>query len=79
MTRKTHAFSKKAFESRTPTWAKNMFRIVLYLNAAITGWLGITNLVDMEAKFEIATILNCFVTPGVHLLSKMFGVEIKED
>lgn len=74
-TRKTHAFTKKAFQSKTPQWAKITFRVIMYLNAAITGWLGATNLVDINTKMEVAIILNCFITPGAHLLSNMFGVE----
>lgn len=72
--RKNHFATKKAIQSRTPTMARNAFRIVMYLNASITGWLAITNTLSMETKFEIAAILNCFVTPGAHLISKLFGV-----
>lgn len=79
MTRKTHAFSKKGLENRTPTWAKNMFRIVMYLNIAIAAWLASTNLFDTETKYEITLILNVVVTPLTHIISKMFGVETKEE
>lgn len=72
--RKTHFATKAAISNRTPTWARNAFRIVMYLNASITAWLAVTNTLSMETKFEIAAILNCFVTPGAHLISKLWGV-----
>lgn len=72
-------FGLKAIKKETPKWAKYMFRIVLLLNASITAYLGATNLIPMETKFEITVLLNSFVTPLVFGLSKMFGVEVEEN
>lgn len=58
----------------TPLWAKIVFRVVLYLSAGVGIWLYQTTLVGPEAKAEINLIMTAFVVPGIHLLSKMFGL-----
>lgn len=58
----------------TPKWAKWVFRISLYLSAGVGMWLYQTNLVGPDAKAEINLAMTAFVLPGIHLLSKMFGL-----
>lgn len=58
----------------TPEWAKWVFRVALYLNAGFTVWIASTTLVSNEWKMEAILIANAFVVPGIHLLSKMFGL-----
>lgn len=78
MTRKTYAFSRKAIESRTPTWAKNMFRITLLLTSVATFIIAADTKIDPELALRIGVYLK-----GLDLfifgLSKMFGVEISND
>jgi len=74
MKQKHYAFSAKAIASPTPSWAKNMFRFVMWFNVAVSAWLYSTTLVTTEAKLEITLLLNVIITPAVNLLAKMFGV-----
>ncbi len=62
----------------TPEWAKWVFRIALYLNIGVTVYVTSTTLLSEDVKMEIILILNAFVVPGIHLLSKMFGLKEKE-
>lgn len=59
----------------TPEWAKWVFRIALYLNAAFAIYLASTTLIPTDMKLELNLVLNAFVVPGIHLLSKMFGLK----
>ncbi|MEL1243521.1 hypothetical protein AAEO56_04545 [Flavobacterium sp. DGU11] len=79
MIKKTyHAFTKEAINSRTPTWAKNMFRITFILTSAITIFIAGTNLFSEEIKYECMLGLKA-LDAVIYGLSKMFGVEIKEE
>lgn len=76
--RVNHAFTKKALETRTPTWAKNMFRITFIVTSAFTIFLAGTNLFPEAAKYELMLGLKA-LDALVYGLSKMFGVEIKTE
>lgn len=78
MTRKTHAFSKKALENRTPTWAKNMFRITFVLTSAVTLFIAGSNLFSEDIKYELMLGLKA-LDALIYGLSKMFGVETKAE
>lgn len=79
MTKKTyHAFTKRAILNRTPNWAKNMFRITFILTSAITIFIAGTNLFSEEIKYECMLGLKA-LDAIIYGLSKMFGVEIKEE
>jgi len=75
--RTTHAFTAKAFETPTPTWAKNMFRITFVLTGAITIFIAETNIVDEGFKYELMLGIKS-LDAVVWGLSKMFGVEIEK-
>ena len=77
MKRKTYAFTAKALESPTPTWAKNMFRITFVLTGAITIFIAGTNSVDESFKYELMLGIKS-LDAVVWGLSKMFGVEIEK-
>lgn len=66
------------FTKDTPQWAKNVFRIVMYLNAGVSAWVASSNLFTPETKYEVVLILNVLVTPLVHAISKIFGVSTYE-
>lgn len=78
MTRKTHAFSKKALINRTPTWAKNMFRITVLLTTAAAVFVAGTNLVSEDIKYEFTLGLKA-LDVIIYGISEMIGVETKED
>jgi hypothetical protein len=76
--RVTHAFTAKALQSRTPTWAKNMFRITFVVTTAFTIFMAGTNLFSEGVKYEV--MLGLKALDGlIYGLSKMFGVEIKNE
>lgn len=79
MATKKYAFSKKALTTETPSWAKWMFRITFIITTAFVGWVAATNVFDQETKYEITLALKLLVDPIVYGLSKLFGVEPKED
>jgi isochorismate hydrolase len=79
MTKKTyHAFSKKALNSDTPMWAKNMFRITFVFTSAITIFIAGTNLFTEDIKYECMLGLKA-LDAIIYGLSKMFGVSVKEE
>lgn len=78
MTRKTHAFSQKAFSSRTPTWAQNMFRITFIVTKAFAVFMAGTNIIDENMKYEIMLGLTA-IDGAVWGFSKMFGVTIEKE
>jgi len=51
--RKQHFATKKALNSRTPTWAKNMVSVTFIITSAITIFIAGTNLVSEEIKYEL--------------------------
>lgn len=62
----------------TPTWAKQLFRIVLYVATAVV----ITTQIITEIPEEIKVIVSKYAIEAValvHAFSKLFGVDIKED
>lgn len=73
-----HAFTAKAVKSRTPTWAKNMFRITFILTSAATIFIAGTNLFAEEIKYELMLGIKS-LDAIIYGFSKMFGVEIKEE
>lgn len=77
MKRKTHAFTAKALETPTPTWAKNMFRITFVLTGAVTIFIAGTNIFDESIKYELMLGIKS-LDAVVWGLSKMFGVEIEK-
>jgi len=78
MKRTTHAFTKKALESPTPTWAKNMFRITFIVTSAATVFIAGTNLVPENIKYELMLALKS-LDAIIYGLSKMFGVEREQN
>jgi hypothetical protein len=58
----------------TPMWAKVVFRVALYLSAGVNVYIASTTLISNELKVEIMLVMNAFVLPGIHMLSKMFGL-----
>lgn len=79
MIKKTyHAFSKKALINTSPVWAKNMFRITFVLTSAMTIFIAGTNLFTENIKYELMLGLKT-LDAIIYGLSKMFGVEIKQE
>lgn len=77
MQRKTHAFTAKALNTPTPTWAKNMFRITFVVTSALTLFMAGTNLIEESIKYELILGLKT-LDALIYGLSKMFGVEREE-
>ena len=48
-----HFATKKAFTSRTPTWAKNAVTVTFVLTSAFTIFIAGTNLFPENIKFEL--------------------------
>ena len=78
MERKTHAFTKKAIESRTPTWAKNMFRLTLLATSVATFIIATDVNINPELALRIGVYLKA-TDLFVFGLSKMFGVEVEKE
>ncbi len=79
MTKKIQHFaSKAAFKARTPTWAKNMFRITFVFTSAFTIFMAGTNLFPEDIKYECMLGLKA-IDAVIFGLSKMFGVTVKEE
>lgn len=62
----------------TPMWAKVVFRIALYLSAGVNIWVASTILIPDHYKVEVMLVMNAFIVPGIHLLSKAFGLKEKD-
>lgn len=73
-----HAFTKKALSNTTPLWAKNVFRVTFVMTSAITIFIAGTNLFNEEIKYELMLGIKS-LDAIIYGLSKMFGVEIKEE
>ncbi|WP_294823615.1 hypothetical protein [uncultured Flavobacterium sp.] len=73
-----HAFTRKALLNKTPTWAKNMFRATFVLTSAITVFIAGTNLLQEGTKYELMLAIKS-LDVIVYGLSKMFGIEIKDE
>lgn len=73
-----HAFTKKALTNTTPLWAKNMFRMTFVFTSAITIFIAGTNLFNEEIKYELMLGIKS-LDAIIYGLSKMFGVEIKDE
>lgn len=76
--RKTHFANKAAIDNRTPTWAKNMFRITLLLTSVATFIIASDASISAETAVRIGVYLKA-ADLFVYGLSKMFGVEIKQE
>jgi hypothetical protein len=74
----THAFSKKAFQNTTPSWARYMFGITFILTSAFTLFLAGTNLFSEDVKYELM-LAGKALDAVIYGLSKMFGIEIREE
>lgn len=72
-------FGPGQITTQTPMWAKWMFRITFILTTAVTGWVAATNIFPQETKYEITLALKLLIDPVVYGLSKMFGVQTKDD
>ena len=72
-------FGPGQITTTTPMWAKLMFRITFILTTAVTGWVAATNIFPQETKYEITLALKLLIDPVVYGLSKMFGVQTKDD
>lgn len=70
--------TKKALNSRTPLWAKNMFRITFIITSAIMIFIAGTQLFEESLKFELVLGLKS-IDALVLGLSKMFGVTEEEN
>lgn len=79
MKKQSYAFSKKALVSDTPVWAKWMFRITFMITTCLVGWLAATKMFDPHTSYEITLFLKLVVDPIIYGLSKMFGVEVKDE
>ncbi|MBA2648071.1 MAG: hypothetical protein H0U75_00470 [Legionella sp.] len=64
---------------KTPTWAKWMFRITFILTTALTAYIASTNLLSQNTKYEITLILKLVIDPIVYGVSKLFGVDVKQE
>lgn len=62
----------------TPMWAKIVFRVALYVNAGMLMYVAGSSLIPEPLKTEIMLISSAFVLPGIHLLSKVFGLKEKD-
>ena len=78
MTRKTHFANKTALNSRTPTWAKNMFRITLLLTSVATFIIASDTAIPADTTVRIGVYLRA-VDLLVYGLSKMFGVTLEQE
>ena len=65
--------------SDTPKWATWMFRITFLLTTVVTGWIAATNIFPEGVKYEVTLFLKLFLDPLIWGLSKMFGIEVKEE
>lgn len=65
--------------NETPTWAKWMFRVTFIVTTALTAWIAATNLFPQETKYEITLFLKLLADPVVYGVSKLFGINLKED
>lgn len=76
--KKTIFASREAIKNETPMWAKVVFRLALYISAGVNIWVASTALINDAHKVEVMLVMNAFVLPGIHMLSKMFGLKEKE-
>lgn len=74
MKNQTHAFTKKALQSPTPIWAKNMFRIALLITSVATFIIASDASIPAETAVRIGVYLKASDL-FFYGLSKMFGVE----
>ena len=69
--------TKKALNSRTPLWAKNIFRITFVITSAVMIFIAGTQLIEESLKFEVGLILKVIDALALGF-SKLFG-EIEEE
>lgn len=71
--RKTHFATKKAFENRTPTWARNMFKITVGLTSVATFIIASDPHISAELAIRIGVYLKGFDL-FMGILAETFGV-----
>jgi hypothetical protein len=72
-------FGPSQISNETPAWAKWMFRITFIVTTALIGWIAATNLFPQNTKYEITLLLKLLIDPIVYGISKMFGVDPKQE
>lgn len=75
----TTKFGVDQVKNETPLWAKWMFRITFIITTALIGWIAATNLFPQETKYEITIFLKLLVDPVVYMVSKLFGIDLKQE
>lgn len=73
MARTQHFATKKAINSRTPTWAKNMVTYTFVVTTAIMIFIAGTNMVDESIKYEIMLGIKTIDALAAGF-AKLFGV-----
>lgn len=75
--RTTHFATKKAINSKTPTWAKNMVGIVFVLTSCAALFIAGTSLVNEDVKVELLLAIKAIdgVAAGI---AKLCGVTYEE-
>jgi hypothetical protein len=72
-------FGLNQVNTETPMWAKWMFRITFIITTALTAWIAATNLFPQDTKYEITLFLKLMIDPVIFGVSKLFGINLKED
>jgi hypothetical protein len=62
----------------TPMWAKNVFRVALYLVAGFEIYIYKNDMFSASFKEQFHLVEIAFVLPGIHLFTKIFGIKEKE-
>lgn len=70
--------TKKAINSRTPLWAKNMFRITFVITSAIALYVGGTQMIEENIKLELMLLIK-IIDGAVLGFSKLFGITEEEN
>lgn len=77
-TEKTHYLNAKALKTKTPLWAKNVFRVTLLLTSVATFVIAADTTIAPETAVRIGAYLKG-LDLLVYGLSKMIGVEIQKE
>jgi hypothetical protein len=70
-------FGPKFIGSRTPEWARWLFRIFFYVTSMTTLALSLFSTIPVETKLHIAEVVG-FANMAVHSFSKMFGIKVED-
>lgn len=68
-------FGPNQLVSKTPEWAKWMFRITFVLTTSVVAWIAATHLMSIDAKYEITLFLKLIIDPLMYTVSKLFGID----